>query len=158
MTQIADTEAEQDHGADGQAAMSRPCELVVVLGDRSSRFRDSGVEVRRYQVTQLDALRASRALTYPQWCAARHATALFRGAALLSCVTSRYDEWVSGARGKWVATDDGDDEAAPWRALVGHLPEQQAIALECLVMNTLDPRHMDYLVAALDSVARDIGA
>ncbi len=158
MTQSVDAESEQDYGADGLAALSRPSELVTVLGDRSSHFRDSGVEVRRYQVTQLDTLRKERLLTYPQWCAARHATALFRGAALLSCVTSRYDEWVSGARGKWVATDDGDDEAAPWRALVGHLPEQQAIALESLVMNTLDPRHMNYLVAALDQIAKDIGA
>ena len=150
--------ADLDRGADGPAATGRPHTMVVVLGDRASRFRDSGVEVRRYQVTQLDALRADRVLTYQQWCAARHATALFRGAALLGCVTSRYEEWVSGARGRWVATDESADEAAPWRVLVGTLPGPQALALEALVMNTLAPRHMSALCAALDQIARDIGA
>ncbi len=149
---------EQDFGATGQAALSRHYVVYTVLGDSRSSFRSSGVEVRRFEVTQLDSLRRARELTYPQWCAARHATALFRGAALSACTTSRYEEWVSGARGRWVATDEADDEAAPWRALLDTLPGQQAQALEALVMNTCQPRHLSALLAALDSVARDIGA
>lgn len=150
--------ADQDYGAVGQAALSRPYTVATVLADDRSRFRDSGVCVRRYEVTQLDSLRRARVLTYSQWCAARHATALWRGAALLQCVTSRYEEWVSGARGRWVSTDEADDEALPWRHLLSSLPAVGAAALEAMVMNTVRPRDMDALRTALDSVARDIGA
>lgn len=150
--------AEQDFGATGQAALSRPHTISTVHDGQFSKFRDHGVQVRRYHVTQLDSLRAARKITYSQWCAARHATALFRGAALQGCVTSRYAEWVSGARGRWVSTDDGEDEAAPWRELLSTLPPGPAQALEALVLNCAEERHMSRLVEALDRVARDIGA
>jgi hypothetical protein len=147
-----------DRGADGPAALSRPHRAVVVLADARSRFRDAGVEVLRYESTQLDSLRRARAITYAQYTAARHATALFRGAGLGACVTSRYEEWVSGARGRWVATDDGEDEAAPWRLLLAHLPSVAAQALESFVMNTLVASRMPHLLEALDRVAAEIGA
>lgn len=153
---------EQDFGATGPAALARPHETAVVLADAvrgsRSRFRDSGVEVRRYYVTQLDLLRANRSITYRQWCAARHATALWRGASLDATVTSRYEEWVSGARGRWVATDEAEDEAAPWRELVSSLPMGPAVALEAMVMNTMRLDSLPRLLEALDRIALEIGA
>jgi hypothetical protein len=149
---------EQDFGATGAAALSRPWSVTIVTDDNTSQFRDSGVEVRRYETNQLDSLRRGRVLTYPQWCAARHASALWRGASLDGCVVSRYEEWVSGARGRWVSTDNSPDEAQPWRELVSWLPKHLSPPLEALVTNTLRPHHMPALRQALDMVAAEIGA
>lgn len=150
--------SEQDFGTTGTAALSRPWTVAVVAGDDASRFRDSSVEVRRYETTQLDTLRRARLLTYSQWCAARHASALWRGASLDACVTSRYEEWVSGARGRWLSTDDAPDEAQPWRELSGWLPLRLVPPVEALVTNTLRPSHMPELREALDLIAAEIGA
>ena len=141
---------EIDLGADGEAATSRPHRTVVVLGDARSAFHDVGVAVQRYATSQLDQLRERSLLTFDQYGAACHATALFRAAGLSPNVTSRYEEWVSGGRGQWVSTDSAEDEAAPWRSLLDSLPAGPARALEAAVMSTMRMDDLQRLQEALD--------
>lgn len=146
-----------DYGATGAAALVRPRRTIVVLGDDRSIFRDVGVEVVRYTVTQLDALRGSRNLTYEQYCAGRAAIAVYRAAGLAPQMTSRYEEWISGARGSPIVTDDDEDQAAPWRELLASLPVRDRLALESLAMNTLTPQRVSAAKSALDEIARRHG-
>jgi hypothetical protein len=144
-----------DLGADGAAATGRPSRQVVVLGETRSAFHDSGVVVRRYVVTQLDELRSLHLITYDQYCAARVASALWRGAGLCPQVTSKYEDWVSGARGRWVATNDSEDEAAPWRDLVSSLPAGPGRALQDVVLGILRRDDLPRLCEALDRMSGD---
>lgn len=147
---------EQDRGADGLAATSRPSRIVVVLDDAPrSQFRDSGVEVLRYTTTVLDQMRDSRAITYDQYTAGRWAMALWRQAGISPQLSSRYEEWISGGRGSPVVDDSDDDDAAPWRELLASLPPRPAQALENMVMGCPRPGELFSLLEALSEIAAE---
>lgn len=148
-------DGQRDSGADGLAATSRRSTIFVVLGDERSQFRDSGVEVRRYEATCLDVLRNNRQITYDQYTAGRWALALWRQAGLAQSVTSRYEEWTSGGRGSFQTTDDSEDEASPWRELLSQRPRSEQRALENMAMGCLRGDDLEPLIGALSAIAAE---